>query len=89
MSLNLAATVSPDTIIISFTILAISYALHLKFEKEKINIIDIVLFSILCMIPTVCKIVYFPLLLLFFILPIIYLIILYRGEIGVYQYEII
>ena len=69
MSLNLAATVSPDTIIISFTILAISYALHLKFEKEKINIIDIVLFSILCMIPTVCKIVYFPLLLLFFILP--------------------
>jgi len=69
MSMNLAATVSPDTVIIGFTILAISYAMYLKFEANKIGLKQISIFGALCMIPTVCKIVYFPLGLLVLLLP--------------------
>ncbi len=69
MSIDLAATVSPDAVIISTTILAISYAMKLKFKDEKINLKQISLLGILCMIPTVCKIVYFPICLLVFMLP--------------------
>lgn len=69
MSLNLAATYSPDAVIIGFSMLAISYAMYLKFEKQKIDIKETLLFGILCMIPTVCKIVYFPLFLLFLTIP--------------------
>lgn len=69
MSMNLAATVSPDTVIIGFTLLAISYAMYLKFEIEKIGLKQIAIFGILCMVPTVCKIVYFPLGLLVLLFP--------------------
>ena len=69
MSMNLSATVSPDTVIIGATLLAISYVFYLKEVKKKISILNIVLLAILFMIPTVCKIVYFPLCLLVFILP--------------------
>lgn len=69
MSMDLAATVSPDAVIISATILAISYAMKLKFKDEKINLKQISLLGLLCMIPTVCKIVYFPICLLVFMLP--------------------
>ena len=37
MSMNLAATVSPDTIIIGASLLAIAYAMHLKFESKTIT----------------------------------------------------
>jgi len=69
MSMNLAATVSPDTVIVGFTLLAISYGMNLKFKAEKIGLKQISLLAILCMIPTVCKIVYFPLALLVLMLP--------------------
>ena len=69
MSMNLAATVSPDTVIIGCTLLAISYAMYLKFVVEKIELKQISLLGILCMIPTVCKIVYFPLFLVVLMLP--------------------
>lgn len=69
MSLNLAATLSPDTTILGVTLLAIAYALYLKFNVKTIKLKHIFLLSILFMVPTVCKIVYFPLFLLFFILP--------------------
>ena len=69
MSMDIAATVSPDAVIISSSILAISYAMKLKFKDEKINLKQISLLGLLCMIPTVCKIVYFPICLLVFMLP--------------------
>ena len=69
MSKNLSATVSPDTVIIGFTLLTISYAMHLKFNADKIDLKQISLFGLLCMIPTVCKIVYFPLCLLVLLIP--------------------
>lgn len=69
MSMNLASTLSPDTVILGATLLAIAYAMHLKFEKDKVGIKEISIFGILCMIPTVCKIVYFPLFLLVLLIP--------------------
>lgn len=69
MTMNLAATVSPDTIIISTTLLAISYVFYLKNVVKKITMKNMILLGILFMIPIVCKIVYFPLCLLVFILP--------------------
>lgn len=69
MSLNLAATLSPDTIIIATTVFAISYVLYLKFKKDKITLIDIIILGISCMIPTICKAVYFPMCLMLWILP--------------------
>lgn len=69
MSLNLATTLSPDTTILGVTLLAIAYVLYLKFNVKTIKLKHIFLLSILFMVPTVCKIVYFPLFLLFFILP--------------------
>ena len=69
MSMNLAATVSPDTVILGTSLLAIAYAMHLKFETKTITFKNIIIFGILCMIPTVCKVVYFPLCLLVFLLP--------------------
>lgn len=69
MSMNLAATISPDTVIIGFSLLAVSYGMYLKFEANKIELKQISIFGILCMIPAVCKIVYFPLGLLVLLLP--------------------
>lgn len=69
MTMNLAATVSPDTIIISTTLLAISYVFYLKNVVKKITMKNMIILGILFMIPIVCKIVYFPLCLLVFILP--------------------
>ncbi|MCF0124603.1 MAG: DUF2142 domain-containing protein [Clostridia bacterium] len=69
MNLNIASTLSPDMTIISVTILAISYTLYLKFQKEKIDLKNITILGILCVIPMICKVVYFPLCLLVLLLP--------------------
>lgn len=71
MSVNLAASFSPDTIINGFTLLCISYALKLKFDDniKKINIKQILLFTILAAIPTICKIVYIFLFGFLFFIP--------------------
>lgn len=69
MSLTMAATMSPDSLIIATTILAIAYGLHLKFDVKRIRMWDIIKLAVLCMIPTICKIVYFPLCLMFLMIP--------------------
>ena len=69
MSINLAASLSPDAVIISTVILGISYILHLKFKKRKMVLKDALFIGIIFTIPIMCKIVYFPVLLLFFLIP--------------------
>lgn len=71
MSLNLAASFSPDTIINGFSMLAIAYALKLKFDEniKEINLKHIVLFSIFAIIPTICKVVYIFLFGFMFFIP--------------------
>ncbi|MGN1300028.1 MAG: DUF2142 domain-containing protein [Clostridia bacterium] len=69
MSLNLAASSSPDAVILSWTLLAIAYTMKLKYSKENINVKQTVMLGIMYMIPAVCKVVYIPLVLLFWTLP--------------------
>ena len=71
MCLTLAASYSPDAIIISFTMLTIAYVLKLKFDSniKEINIRHILIFSIFALIPTICKIVYLFLFGLIFLIP--------------------
>lgn len=69
MSMVIAASLSPDAIIISTMYLAIAYVLHLKYDKEKIGIKETIIFGILCLIPTMCKVVYIFLTILFFTIP--------------------
>ena len=69
MSITLAASLSPDAIILSWTLLAISYVMKLKYEDKNVNIKQIILLGILFMIPAMCKIVYAPLILLILIIP--------------------
>ena len=69
MSLNLAASLSPDALLISSSFLAISYILNLKYEKEKVKWKDIIILGLLIMISTMCKIVYMPIYLLLLLIP--------------------
>lgn len=69
MSITLAASLSPDTIILSWTLLAISYVMKLKYEEKNISVKQIALLGFLFMIPAMCKIVYAPLILIFFTIP--------------------
>lgn len=69
MSLNLAASISPDATIISLSILIVSYILNLKFKKEKVNIKNCVILVTLNLIVSMCKIVYLPIMLLYFLIP--------------------
>jgi len=69
MSLNLASSVSPDVTIISLSILFVSYILSLKFKKEKVKIIDWIILVILNLIVSMSKIVYLPMVLLYFLIP--------------------
>lgn len=69
MSMEIAASLSPDAIIISTMYLAISYLLHLKYVKKKSGIKETIIFGILCLIPSMCKIVYIFIAILFFTIP--------------------
>lgn len=69
MTLNLAASISPDVTIISLSILLVSYILNLKFNKEKVKIIDCIILLILNLIVSMSKIVYLPMTLLYFLIP--------------------
>lgn len=69
MCLNLASSYSPDTTIISVAIFMLSYTMHLKFGERNIKWKDPVILGIATFILAICKIVYFPMLLLFFLLP--------------------
>lgn len=71
MSVILAASYSPDAVIIGFTLLAIAYILKIKFDEniKKVNIKHFIIFTLLALIPTICKIVYIFLFGLIFIIP--------------------
>lgn len=69
MSLNLAASYSPDTTIISVAIFMFAYVMHLKFGERKVQWKDPIILGISAFIIVICKIVYFPMLLLFFLIP--------------------
>ena len=70
MSLNLAASISPDATIISLSILIVAYMLNLKFKKKKIDTKDCIILVILNLIVSMCKIVYLPIMLLYFLIPV-------------------
>lgn len=69
MSINLAASYSPDTTIISVAIFMLSYIMHLKFGERKVKWKDSVVLGVCAFLLVICKIVYFPMLLLFFLIP--------------------
>lgn len=69
MTLNIAASYSPDATIIAVAIFMLSYVLHIKYEREKVGIKEGIVLGITSMILAICKIVYFPMLLLFFLIP--------------------
>ena len=71
MCLTLAASYSPDAIIISFTMLTLAYVLKLKFDEsiKEINIKHILLFTLFALVPTICKVVYLFLFGLIFLIP--------------------
>ncbi len=69
MSLNLAASLSPDATLISTSFLAISYILNLKYRKEKVKWKDTIILGLLIMMATMCKIVYMPIYLLLLLIP--------------------
>ena len=70
MSLNLAASLSPDAVIISCSILAISYILYLRNDiTKKLSIKNYLIFVVLVTIVSMCKIVYLPFIFLLLLLP--------------------
>ena len=70
MMLQEAASLSPDAIINSVGFLLFAYVLYLKYNyKEKISWKNKTILSILCIIISLCKIVYLPICLLMFMIP--------------------
>lgn len=69
MSLNLASSFSYDAMLIALIFLFIAYVLKLTYQKEKIKERDILILCVLVALFTPCKIVYFPIIGLIFILP--------------------
>lgn len=69
MSLDLAASMSPDAVIISTSIFVISYLLNLKFNKKECRYVDIIILGFFTMVLSICKIVYLPIGLLLLMIP--------------------
>lgn len=69
MCINLAASYSPDTTIIAVAIFMLSYVLHLKFGERQVNVKDGIILGLSTVVLMMCKIVYAPMILLFFLLP--------------------
>ena len=69
MSMNLAASLSPDAIIISTLVFAVSYIMKLKYGNKKVKIRDLIVLATLFTIAVMCKIVYFPLILMVLLIP--------------------
>ena len=69
MSMYIAASLSPDAVIISTSMLSLSYIMKLKYGKQKVRWKESIILGILFMIPIMCKIVYLPMLMLFFLIP--------------------
>ena len=69
MALNLAVSFSPDAIIMSCSILALAYILHLKSSNLKINYKNYLVFLVLVTIISMCKIVYLTFAFLLLLIP--------------------
>ena len=68
-TLSQIASVSPDALTITSSILFITYLLKLIFGKEKITIKNIVVLSVIGVVLGLCKIVYVPFALLTLLIP--------------------
>lgn len=69
MTLSLATSMSPDSLAISLAILLISYIFKLKYDEKDIKFGSICLLSILCIMTSLVKIAYLPLIILFLLIP--------------------
>lgn len=69
MTLNLATSLSPDALAISLSMLLISYILNIKYKQEKIKPIQILILTGLCVMTSLVKIAYLPLVILFLLIP--------------------
>lgn len=69
MTMYIASSLSPDAVIISTSMLLLSYIMKLKYGEQKVKWKESIILGILFMIPIMCKIVYLPMLMLFFLIP--------------------
>ncbi len=69
MTLSLATSLSPDALAISVSMLLISYILNIKYKAEKIKPLQIAIVTILCIVTSLVKIAYLPLVFLFLLIP--------------------
>ncbi|MBO1871122.1 DUF2142 domain-containing protein [Lachnoanaerobaculum sp. Marseille-Q4761] len=68
-TLELASSYSYDAVMISSMIFLVSYVFYLVHEKSSFNIKDLIIISIIAGFVLPCKMVYFPVLLLLFTIP--------------------
>lgn len=69
MTLNLATSMSPDSLAISLSMLLISYIFKLKYGEKNIKFSQICIVSVLCIMTSLVKIAYLPLVVLFLLIP--------------------
>lgn len=69
ITLQEAISLSPDALTIGIIVFLVSYVLHLTYNKDTVSNKDYLLLSILCIITSLCKIVYIPVCLILFIIP--------------------
>lgn len=68
-TIELAASYSYDAVMISSMIFFVSYVFYLAHEKKEFDIKDLVIVSLIAGLVLPCKMVYFPMLLLLFSIP--------------------
>ena len=68
-TIELAASYSYDAVMISIMIFFVSYVFYLAHEKKEFDIKDLVIVSLIAGFVLPCKMVYFPMLLLLFCIP--------------------
>lgn len=71
LSVYLSATINTDHLVIGLGFLLIAYTLKLKYD-ETINVIkpaQLAIFSVIMLLICICKFIYLPMLLLFFLIP--------------------
>ncbi|MBR3660485.1 MAG: DUF2142 domain-containing protein [Bacilli bacterium] len=69
ITLQEAVSLSPDALTFASCVFLISYTLYLANTKREFVIKDYVILSVMCIIVSLCKIVYMPVCLILFILP--------------------
>lgn len=69
MMLQEAASLSADALTIGMSFFLISYVLHIKYDKEKVDKKDKIILSISSIVMSLCKIVYLPICLTLFLIP--------------------